>query len=193
MLSDYRWPVEEMLKEYPLDSDPTQHYRLLLGCFKEGDIIWVGERYDSGEERHRIHFETREEWLAQKKQPAGTLTCPSAFKVNSISRSNENVLEQRFLAVESDILKKEEVGAIFRWMRDAVGMKLVAVVDTAGKSLHGWFKYPPTEVLEELKNMLPALKCDPGMFKKSQPARIPGALRDGNYQRLLFLNEEAAQ
>jgi len=193
MLRDYRWPVEEMLKESCLDAAPANHHRLFLECFDEGDIIWVGERYDSGEERHRRHFQTREDWLARSGLPIGPLTCPSTFKEGSYSRSNENVLEQRFLVVESDLLQKNEVGAVFRWLREKVGMKLVAVVDTAGKSLHGWFRYPPKDVLEELRVMLPALKCDPGMFKKAQPARIPSALRDGVHQRLVFLDKEVAQ
>ena len=193
ILRDYHWTPDEMVKEKPFDADPQKHHRLLLQCYQEGDVIWVGERFDSGKEAHRNNFCTREEWLADKQNPKGTLTCPSTFKNNAYSRSNDNVLDQRFLVVESDLLKKEEVGAVFRWLREAVGMKLVAVVDTAGKSLHGWFKYPPIRVVDELKIMLTALQCDPGMFKKAQPARIPGALRDGKYQRLLFLDKEAAQ
>jgi len=192
MLRDYRWPVEAMLKESCVETDPANHAHLLLECFSEGDIIWVGERYDSGQERHRRHFQSREDWLARSGLPIGPLTCPSTFKEGSYSRSNENVLEQRFLVVESDLLQKNEVGAVFRWLREKVGMHLVAVVDTAGKSLHGWFRYPPKDVLEELRIMLPALKCDPGMFKKAQPARIPGALRNGEHQRLVFLDKEVA-
>ena len=65
----------------------------------------------------------------------------------------------------------------------------MAVVDTAGKSLHGWFDFTDCEpVLDELRLVLPALKCDPKLFTASQPVRLPGAERDGKMQRLVYLS-----
>jgi hypothetical protein len=102
-----------------------------------------------------------------------------------------DILDRRFLVVESDILKKNEVGAVFRWLRESCGLKLVAVIDTAGKSLHGWFDFVSCEpVLDELRLVLPSLKCDPKLFTASQPVRLPGAERDGNLQRLVYLAKE---
>jgi hypothetical protein len=70
-------------------------------------------------------------------------------------------------------------------------LELVAIVDTAGKSLHGWFRYPEHEfVVDDLKLVLPALQCDPKLFTPSQPVRLPGALRDGKYQKLVYLAGE---
>ena len=123
----------------------------------------------------------------------GPLTCPAAFKNSSHARSNDNVLTRRFLVVESDVLTKDQVGAIFKWLRHDAGQELVAIVDTAGKSLHGWFKYPPEDELEHLKAILPAYGCDPKLFTASQPVRMPGALRDGRYQKLVYLNEGGAE
>jgi hypothetical protein len=100
-------------------------------------------------------------------------------------------LVRRFLVVESDTLAKDQVGAVFKWLRDKVGLDLVAIVDTAGKSLHGWFRYPAHEFeVEELKLVLPALQCDPKLFTPSQPVRLPGALRDGKRQKLVYLAKE---
>ena len=80
---------------------------------------------------------------------------------------------------------------MFKWLTDKCGLNLVAVVDTAGKSLHGWFIYPKeAHVVEELKLVLPALQCDPKLFTASQPVRLPGALRDGKFQRLVYLSKE---
>jgi len=61
-------------------------------------------------------------------------------------------------------------------------------VDTAGKSLHGWFDFPGDGCIPTLKEHLTALKCDPNMFRPSQPCRLPGALRDGKYQRLIYFD-----
>jgi hypothetical protein len=93
-----------------------------------------------------------------------------------------------FLVVESDSLSKEQMLAVFAWMRQF--MHLRAIVDTAGKSLHGWFEYPNPFQLEELRVILPTLGCDPALFRTSQPCRLPGALRDGKFQRLLWLDLE---
>jgi hypothetical protein len=39
--------------------------------------------------------------------------------------------------------------------------------------------------------MLPELGCDAKMFNASQPCRLPGALRDGNFQKLIYLNNQS--
>ncbi len=71
-------------------------------------------------------------------------------------------------------------------------MKLRCIVDTAGKSLHGWFDFPPEEELSDLRLILPELECDPKMFTSTQPCRLPSALRDGRHQRLIYLDKEEA-
>lgn len=53
------------------------------------------------------------------------------------------------------------------------------------------YKYPKKTVLDQLEIILPQLGCDKGLFRASQPCRIPGALRDEKYQRLVFLDAAA--
>ena len=69
-------------------------------------------------------------------------TCGAAFKPGTYSRSNANCDGTRFLAVESDALARDEVGAVFAYLNRRLHFNLQAVVDTAGKSLHGWFDAP---------------------------------------------------
>lgn len=192
ILEKHSWPTEAIVKNSPKkpQTQPQDQWKDIVSLFKENDAVWIGERYDSGSEENKAHFKTVSEWLATTKV-VGTLTCPATFKTGSFSRSNTSVLHRRFLVVESDILSKEQVGAVFRWLRDEVGLTLRAVVDTAGKSLHGWFDFPKKTVLEQLEIILPQLGCDPGLFRESQPCRIPGALRDGRYQTLLYLDHAA--
>jgi hypothetical protein len=120
-----------------------------------------------------------------------TLTCPSAFKPGSHSRCDANVITRRYLVLESDTLDKNQVCAVFKWM-EQFG-RLRAIVDTAGKSLHGWFEVPDNDVLGELAIILPALGCDPALFGLSQPCRMPGASRDGRIQSLLYLDLEGME
>ena len=120
----------------------------------------------------------------------GHYVCPSTFKAGSFSRSKDNLVRRAFLVVESDELDKDTIGAVFRWLRDKVGLNLRCIVDTAGKSLHGWFDFPPPEELDDLRVMLPELGCDPKMFTATQPCRLPGALRAGQYQKLIYLAKE---
>lgn len=188
ILKKYRWPYEQMLSDSPQNvrGNEAEHWKLLLGKFKIDDVIWIGERESSGRPENAINFRTVSDWLKCEWAPHQFI-CPATFTNNSISRSNENVLERRFVVVESDELKRDEVGAVFRYLIES-GLKLVAVVDTAGKSLHGWFEYPADdETMDALRLLLPALKCDPKMLTASQPARLPSAMRGEKRQRLVYL------
>lgn len=184
----FAWPPADMWEDSPLRllDDPERDWDFWLALWQPDDIVWVGNTYDSGRAEHAAHFRPAREWLADPK-PAGQFTCGSAFKTNSISRSNENTV-RRFLVIESDTLTKEQIGAVFLYMTNRLGYTLKAVVDTGGKSLHGWFNLPADAVLEtRLKAALTALGCDPALFKPSQPVRCPGVMRDnGKPQSLLW-------
>lgn len=188
ILKDYRWPSEQIIQDSPISvvGKEAEHWRLLLKLFRAGDVVWTGNKFHSGKPEHQAHFLSVDEWLKQIKAPA-QFTCPAVFKPGCFARTNDNILARRFLVVESDTLSRDEVGAIFKWMKDKVRLNLRAVVDTAGKSLHAWFDYPAEAVVEELRLVLPELGCDPKLFTASQPVRLPGALRDGKYQKLVYL------
>ena len=126
-------------------------------------------------------------WLKEQRAP-GQFTCPALFKPAVHSRANENVQDNRFLVVESDSLTKPQIAAVFSWLRQFLHLR--AIVDTASRSLHGWFAYPSTAQFHELKIILPKLGCDPALFKSSQPRRLPGAPRGDKVQSLLFLDLE---
>jgi len=191
LLKKHRWTYNEILHDSPVDvkTDCENHWKLLLRKFAPADVVWIGGVQDSGSPECAANFKPVSEWLTYGRAP-GKFVCPVNFKNTSIARSNANIVNRRFLVVESDVLKKDEVGAVFRWLTEC-DLKLMAVVDTAGKSLHGWFDFTDCEpVLDELRLMLPALKCDPKLFTASQPVRLPGAERDGKLQRLVYLAKE---
>jgi hypothetical protein len=190
ILKKYRWTYDEILRDSPVNvkTDLADHWRLLLSKFNPTDVVWIGGVQDSGSPQCAANFKPAEEWLTYGAAPAQFI-CPVNFKNTSIARSNANIVDRRFLVIESDVLKKDEIGAVFRWLMQCE-LKLVAVVDTAGKSLHGWFDFTDCEpVLDELRLVLPAMGADPKLFTASQPVRLPGAERDGKLQRLVYLSD----
>lgn len=191
ILTEWSWPLARIITDSPVKApeEAGGHWRLLLQRFHPDDVVWLGDKFNSGKPEHAGHFRPAREWMALPDAPA-PLICPATFRPGSISRSNEEVVTRRFLVVESDTLGKDAVGAVFCWLRDKVRLTLTAIVDTAGKSLHAWFEYPPPDVVDELKLVLPVLECDPKLFTASQPVRLPGALRDGRHQRLVYLGSE---
>ena len=90
--------------------------------------------------------------------PSGPLIAASTFQPGSAQRCRDRVANSRFLVVESDTLGADEVGGVFRFLREAESLPLRAVIDTAGRSVHGWFERPSDPIkLEELLFVLPAL------------------------------------
>ncbi len=191
VLIKWRWPVADIESGTVLrvPCEASDQSRAILGLFQPSDIVWIGDIHSSGRPEHAAHFRTAAEWMEFGTLP-GPFVCPSTFQSGAFSRGNDHVAQRRFLVVESDTLPKDQVGAVFRWLREAVGLPLRAVVDTGGKSLHGWFDFPSEFILAELKLILPELECDPKLFTASQPVRMAGMIRPekGNLQRLLFLD-----
>jgi hypothetical protein len=186
----FHWPMTSILEDSPLlvaHRDPDDQFRTWLRLWPACSTVWIGDVYSSGKPEHRTHFRPIAEWY-QIGPVMGNFTCGSSFKPGSYSRSNENLNGHRFLVIESDTLARDQVGAIFAYLSRRLHFTLHAIIDTAGKSLHGWFDAPRDKLLEErLKATLVAFGCDPKVFTYSQPVRLPGAFRDGRLQRLIWL------
>lgn len=195
--------IADIIKAHPWDYNaieaacPVESFRLeiqyhapaLLLLFHATDNVWIGrDVYDSGKPGHIWRFREAQSWMRWSETP-GIYTCPSTFHPGTISRSKPGTKDRRFLVVESDLLNRDQVGSVFQWMI-AQGHRLRAVVDTAGKSLHGWFDFPGEDQLPQLKWDLTELGCDPAMFGASQPCRLPGALRPETqrFQKLIYIH-----
>jgi hypothetical protein len=192
LFEKFRWPFEEISSDSPLlvaERDAEDQFRTWLKLWPAHSTVWIGDIYSSGKEAHRAHFRPVSEWY-QIGPVMGNFTCGSSFKPGSYQRSNANCNcdGARFMVVESDTLPKDEVGAIFAYLNRRLRFNLHAIIDTAGKSLHGWFDAPRNARIEaQLKAVLTVFGCDPKLFTYSQPVRVPGAYRDGKLQRLIWL------
>ncbi len=192
-LFDYfRWTLGEILEESPLlvsERDPEDQFQLWLNLWPTDSIVWIGDVFSSGKPEHRAHFRSVAEWRSAWPV-AGNFTCASSFKPGSWRRSNDSLSGHRFMVIESDTLGKDEVGAVFAYLNRRLKFNLHAIIDTAGKSLHAWFDAPRDRLIEErLKAVLVVFGCDPKVLTYSQPVRVPGALREGRLQRLIWLKE----
>jgi len=189
-LEAYAWNPADMFEQSPQKGDcPTDQYRMMLSLFAPDDTLWIGQVTDSGKPSNRSNFRKVSEWM-ELDSPVGQFTSPSVYPAGCTSRSNENAT-RRYFVVESDTLSKEQMGAVLRLMRDLFQMKLHAIVDTGGRSIHGWFETPPRAEWErQLKAFLVPMGCDPATFKASQPVRMPGAKRDKAMQSLLWFCKE---
>jgi hypothetical protein len=190
LLETFHWPYDRILADSPLQvagRDPEDQFRTWLKLWPAHCHVWIGDVYSSGKPEHRTHFRPVSDWY-QIGPVMGNYTCGSAFKPGSFSRSNANCDGTRFLVVESDSLAKDEVGAVFAYLNQRLHFNLHAVIDTAGKSLHGGFDAPRSGRIEaQLKATLTVFGCDPKLFTYSQPVRVPGAYRNGKMQRLIWL------
>lgn len=188
-LDEYAWPTADIYEQSPQRGEEGEDYRMMLSLFQPNDVIWIGQVTDSGKPENRANFRAVSDWM-KLDAPVGQFTSPSVFPAGCTSRSNVNAT-RRYLVVESDTLDKERVGGVFRLMRELFGMKMHAIVDTGGKSLHGWFENPPKAEWErQLKSFLVPMGCDAATFKPSQPVRMPGAKRDKTTQKLLWFCRE---
>lgn len=194
MLMRFHWQLSAILSDSPLqvcERDPEDQFRTWLKLWPAHCHVWIGDVFSSGKPEHRTHFRPVAEWY-QIGPALGNFTCGSSFKPGSFQRSNENLNGHRFLVVESDTLAKDEVGAVFAYLRRRLRYRLHCIIDAAGKSLHAWFDAPRNAVLEaRLKAGLVAFGCDPKVFTYSQPVRVPGAWRGGKLQRLVWLRGDA--
>ena len=66
-------------------------------------------------------------------------------------------------------------GEVFAYVNRRLRFNLHAIIDTAGKSLHGWFDCPANRVVEQrLKAGLVAFGCDPKLSPTHSRCGCPG-------------------
>lgn len=98
---------------------------------------------------------------------------------------------RRFLVIEGDGTSKDQQAAVLIHLSERAPLTLV--VDSGGKSLHGWFFVAgkSDEQLAPFFRRACTLGADKGLWTRSQFARMPGGLREnGNRQNILFFNPE---
>ena len=102
-----------------------------------------------------------------------------------------NTGPRRFLVLEFDGIDRDTQAAVLLHLAERA--PLAMVVDSGGKSLHGWFFVAGKndEQLRPFFRMACGLGADPATWLRSQFVRMPDGRRDnGNRQHVLFFNPE---
>jgi hypothetical protein len=166
-----------------LPETAKEQYFKHLALFQDSDNIWLGDTYESAQIQPVSKFK-------KFSKPLGNFISHCTFVEGATGRKNEFVDDVKFLVVESDELAKPDQKAVLAWLRDWGGWNLRLVLDTAGKSLHGWFDYPEHLEKDQIKALLEQLKCDTRLLTPSQPSRIAGAMRKKKMQHIIWLGND---
>jgi hypothetical protein len=170
---------------------------------------------------YNFDTQRRSTWLKRLQQSKKQFIVPNIMsarmgkRLDGIAegaRTLQNTGERRFLIVEFDLAETKagkdtrDAGFIRAMKRKghsvtdinatllahlATKGPLVMVVNSGGKSLHGWFR---TEGVPELQvrnffNYACRLGADPQLWTKCQPVRLPEGVREnGNRQPVIFFN-----
>ncbi|MDH4267213.1 MAG: hypothetical protein OEW45_16405, partial [Deltaproteobacteria bacterium] len=190
--------------------EPPKDAVLLLSTLYESiDLIWIGERYETGSLGSSIR--TTGEWISHfnnggKTEPHIILNPltgkPTTKKTGDgeTLRGDGNISEYRYCLVEFDDLSRED--QLRFW--SAVKLPIIALIDTGGKSIHGLLDLRKlatvtsseqwaTEIKGRLYDrILTPLGVDPACSNPARLSRLPGHYREGKkaYQRLLWLSPE---
>lgn len=182
----------------------------LQSMFHKDAQLWVGETYDSGEERHASQWRTCGE-ISNISNPrmVGPFTTPATWPVGCFSRSGANVLESPYVVLDFDEYNgkkpatpaevetlKARARAIINWLRCEQRWKLAAIIDTGNKSLHAWFHSVPPDILDSLRTVRKVLGIDDALLgKPSQPCRLPGHPhpKSQNLSRVLWLQHPLSE
>lgn len=203
ILARFPWTMQDIIdvgglsQWQPID----QFYSFLGGMFEADEIIWTGQVHNSGDglpdmpiehkrnirSRNEKHFRPR--GVLRYGPPYFEFTSHCTFRPGTWSRRNADVMEHKYMVIESDILSLDEIGSVFSWLHSE-GHTLRAVVFSGKRSLHGWFDWPTGIALETILGTLKGLGCDPSTLRASQPVRLPGMTRrdTGKIQSLLYLD-----
>lgn len=190
--------------------EPDQDTAIFLQtAFLPDDLVWIGERTDPG--IPGVNIKTAAAWIEHFKSggTSGPFIIINPLSGNAAStrgsdamtfRGDGNVMEFRFCMAEFDNIPREE--QLCFWA--AVKLPIIALVDSGGKSIHGWIDVRKLAVVTTLaewqqhikgrlyNGSLVPLGVDPACSNPARLSRLPGHFRKekNSYQKILWLSPE---
>lgn len=188
-------------------------YEYVNALFKDGEYIgWVNES-KLNEKREKFipanvgHWLQKKELLRQLKkyknleEVFGSTSDEAGawIRINPLDGdggANANVTRWDYVLVESDTMSKEEQKKLYV----SLNLPIVALVDSAGKSVHAIVKVEASDEIEYKKRVSHlfdvlskhGMTLDVANKNCSRLSRLPGIMRNGQLQELLALNMGAA-
>lgn len=184
--------VAELMTFSPssLDENEALTEKILPLLYPGDSLLCVGSKFEFFTD-HLLKF--------LKKAGQFPLIVPSPM-LSKYGRTKDGKLSQhtleatgprRFLVIEGDGTSKDQQAAVLLHL--AGRAPLTIVVDSGGKSLHGWFFVDGMNDDQLVPFFCRActLGADSKLWTRSQFVRMPGGLREnGNRQQILFFNPE---
>jgi hypothetical protein len=196
---DFPATVADLWEASPVRCDENlDDATMFLRLFPADAVLWIAKDiYQTGKPEHAKLFRTRADWEAETFAAPGTRISPSSFKPGSSSRCAESVEEHLFNVIETDEIgegkmyaSKDEFCSLIRWLQEACGWQLAAIVDSGRRSLHAWFRHPGETDMATMAEHATALGLDSKFSEPSQPWRLPGVKREGSETRQQLIDLE---
>ena len=185
-----------------LDDPADDAVLFLREMYNPSDLLFIGGTYDRAVPGRTLR--SARDWINAMQSGhapamhicANPLSGREAEKKDGkpSRRCDAAIAAHRYAIVEFDDRSREDQACFFLQSR----LPVAAIVDTGGKSLHGWIRVDcedsrewQRDVHRVFAEVLKPLGADGACRNASRLVRLPGAMRDnGNLQRLLFLAPE---
>lgn len=189
------WEASPIPIVWPPEEDP---FRVLEAIYPPTAQLFAGGRCDPGPVQAAV------DWCAAFRagapvpehiipNPLTGQQAPTKDGKPSL-RADTCVLEYRCAVVEFDTMSREQQIEFFAGCR----LPFYALIDSGGKSIHGWLKIPGVTTAEQwardvsgllFQQYLVPLGVDPACRNPARLSRMPGHFRkdSGRLQRVLFL------
>lgn len=196
--------VVQTIQSVPEPPAPLTTSDFLKACFEPDEIVCICndiicDEDGRGRPNSKGTFLKRDEWIKNHFTPPvssmwnGPDSRGAYVRVNPClneTGSDSGVSAFRHVLVEMDEKTKDEQWTILKESK----LPLSVVIDSGGKSLHGWVRVEASnkeewsERRDVVYRQLEALGIDPKNKNASRFSRLAGVMRDGKEQKLLAIN-----
>jgi hypothetical protein len=184
-----------------IPEDPKEHFRIFSSLWQKDQTAWVGQRYDCNAAFTSHLFNLATDWeRAWDSVQSERLDHTSALVWNSQATARnikQWAIGRAFLVVEHDEVGRAEQIALLRAMTEGFKLRLLAVLDTGGKSWHGFFDIKSINAMsfQTVSKFLKSIEADAGSFVRGS-TRTLGAVRQpdeknvgGQIQRFVWISQ----
>jgi hypothetical protein len=197
------WEMSPIRIDWPPENDTVLFLSVM---FEPLDFLFIGEHLEPGIIGRNIR--TAKDWIDYFQtggktapfiivNPLTGVAAPKKTGDGESFRGDGNIKSFRYCLVEFDNLTREE--QIRFWTSKEVReLPIAALVDSGGKSIHGWIRTSNINSLNDWQREIRGKLYEQGLIplgvdsacsNPSRLSRLPGHLRDNNYQRILWLNK----
>ena len=196
--------VVQKIQPVPEPPAPLTTSDFLKACFEPDEIVCICndiicDEDGRGRPNSKGTFLQRDEWIKNHFTPPVSSMWTNKDSKGAYVRINPCIEENgsdsgvanfRHVLVEMDEKTKDEQWTILKESK----LPLSVVIDSGGKSLHGWVRVDASnkeewnERRDVVYRQLEALGIDPKNKNASRFSRLAGVMRNGNEQKLLAVN-----